>query len=512
MRKKKVVIISVAGAFRKGKSFLLDYFLRYLSRRGQEKWIGESEPLSGFSWRSGVDRETTGIWIWDTPFLETLPNGEEVAIFLMDTQGTFDTESTVRDNATIFGLSTLISSVQIYNISQRIQEDDLQHLHLFTEYGQLAAHGEMGADPNCKAFQRLLCLVRDWTSVKEFKHGSEGGQEYLEKILKTTEKQHQELRSVREHIHSSFESLSCFLMPHPGLEMVESEDYKGAADVLRGNFREELSKLVEFTLKPERLVVKKVNGVDMTAKDVFKYLDIYLKMYQDPTALPEPKTALQATAEANNVSAKERSINHYNEEMRIGCSGRYLAKKKKFETLHVDKREESLKLFDNIKKLGGKEFSNKYRKELEEGIEKAVDKYKNLNEAKASIAGLKTPVCLVFLLLLTYILSHEYIDKMLSVVWLEVVATVLETFFWLILLSLMGYIMVKLGNIENDLLLSSLGTFDAFADLAWDNGLKQAGQIAVNKARSMGFTPSNVITAATTGQMPVAPSEDDDNN
>ena len=33
VRNKKVAIISVAGAFRKGKSFLLDFFLRYLSAK-----------------------------------------------------------------------------------------------------------------------------------------------------------------------------------------------------------------------------------------------------------------------------------------------------------------------------------------------------------------------------------------------------------------------------------------------------------------------------------------------
>ena len=32
VRDKKVVILSVAGAFRKGKSFLLDFLLRYLDR------------------------------------------------------------------------------------------------------------------------------------------------------------------------------------------------------------------------------------------------------------------------------------------------------------------------------------------------------------------------------------------------------------------------------------------------------------------------------------------------
>lgn len=31
VRDKPVVVLSVAGAFRKGKSFLLDYFLRYLN-------------------------------------------------------------------------------------------------------------------------------------------------------------------------------------------------------------------------------------------------------------------------------------------------------------------------------------------------------------------------------------------------------------------------------------------------------------------------------------------------
>ena len=33
VRDKKVVVLTVAGAFRKGKSFLLDFFLRYLDRQ-----------------------------------------------------------------------------------------------------------------------------------------------------------------------------------------------------------------------------------------------------------------------------------------------------------------------------------------------------------------------------------------------------------------------------------------------------------------------------------------------
>ena len=38
----------------------------------------DDQPLEGFSWRGGAERETTGIQIWSEPFLCTLSNGETV--------------------------------------------------------------------------------------------------------------------------------------------------------------------------------------------------------------------------------------------------------------------------------------------------------------------------------------------------------------------------------------------------------------------------------------------------
>lgn len=41
------------------------------------------------------------------------------------------------------------------------------------------------------------------------------------------EAQHEELQTVREHIHSCFTSISCFLLPHPGLKVATSPAFKG---------------------------------------------------------------------------------------------------------------------------------------------------------------------------------------------------------------------------------------------------------------------------------------------
>ena len=93
-----------------------------------QSWMGDpNEPLSGFSWRSGTKRDTTGIIMWSDIFLHTLETtGEKIAIVIMDTQGLFDNETSPADNSRIFALGTLISSIQILNLVQIVQEDQLQ--------------------------------------------------------------------------------------------------------------------------------------------------------------------------------------------------------------------------------------------------------------------------------------------------------------------------------------------------------------------------------------------------
>jgi atlastin len=88
------------------------------------------EKLDGFSFRSGVDRCTIGIVMWSDVFLHENELGEKLAIILIDTQGLFDNSSGTNDNSQIFTLNTLISSLQFFNIKERINSLHLQHLQV----------------------------------------------------------------------------------------------------------------------------------------------------------------------------------------------------------------------------------------------------------------------------------------------------------------------------------------------------------------------------------------------
>lgn len=124
----------------------------------------ENEPLSGFSWRSGSIRDTTGIVMWSDIFLHTnTANGVKIAIVVIDTQGLFDNQTSPTGNSRIFALGTLSSSIQVLNLFNVVQEDQLQYLQFATEFAKYAAsdsHGTAG-----KPFQKLLFLIRDWVRL-----------------------------------------------------------------------------------------------------------------------------------------------------------------------------------------------------------------------------------------------------------------------------------------------------------------------------------------------------------
>ncbi|XP_047994039.1 atlastin [Leguminivora glycinivorella] len=473
IRERAVVVVSVAGAFRKGKSFLLDFFLRYMHHKygsggGGGDWLGApDEPLQGFSWRGGSERDTTGILMWSEVFKATLENGEKVAIILLDTQGAFDSESTVRDCATVFALSTMLSSVQIYNLSQNIQEDDLQHLQLFTEYGRLALE-DSGRTP----FQRLQFLVRDWSFPYEAAYGAEGGNTILQRRLKVSDKQHPELQSLRKHITSCFSEIACFLLPHPGLRVATNPQFDGRLEDIEPEFKRSLQQLVPMLLAPQNLVPKLINGQKVKAKELVQYFVSYMNIYKG-NELPEPKSMLVATAEANNLTAVAEAKEVYTTLMEEVCGGAkpYL-QTQLLEAEHGRVRDKALHAFHSQRKMGGDEFSQSYCEQLVRDLEEQFKQFSAHNESKNIFKAARTPSVYFAIAMFFYVLSGVF-----GLVGLYPIANLCNLAMGLALLTLVLWAYIRYSGEMRELGV----TIDDTANVLWENVMKPLYQAGLEK-------------------------------
>ncbi|XP_036118756.1 atlastin-2 isoform X3 [Molossus molossus] len=486
IRDLNIVVVSVAGAFRKGKSFLLDFMLRYMYNKDSQSWIGgNNEPLTGFTWRGGCERETTGIQVWNEVFVIDRPNGTKVAVLLMDTQGAFDSQSTIKDCATVFALSTMTSSVQVYNLSQNIQEDDLQHLQLFTEYGRLAME-----EIYQKPFQTLMFLIRDWSYPYEHAYGLEGGKQFLEKRLQVKQNQHEELQNVRKHIHNCFSNLGCFLLPHPGLKVATNPSFDGRLKDIDEDFKRELRNLVPLLLAPENLVEKEISGSKVTCRDLVEYFKAYIKIYQGEE-LPHPKSMLQATAEANNLAAVAGAREIYCKSMEQVCGGDkpYIAPSD-LERKHLDFKEVAIKQFRSVKKMGGDEFCRRYQDQLEAEIEETYANFIKHNDGKNIFYAARTPATLFAVMFAMYIISG-----LTGFIGLNSIAVLCNLVMGLALTSLCTWAYVKYSGEFRE-----IGTMiDQLAETLWEQVLKPLGDNLMEE--NIRQSVSNSIKAGLTDQV-----------
>ena len=99
--------------------------------------------------------------------------------------------------------------------------------------------------------------------------------------------------------------------------------------------------------------------------------------------MPEPKTMLEATAEANNVTAVAAVRDSYIEAMEEICGGeKPYINPKTLEKKHNQLRREAGDQFDKIPKMGGKEFSESYREQLMMELEREYERFEASNNSK----------------------------------------------------------------------------------------------------------------------------------
>jgi len=470
IRDKPISVVSVAGAFRKGKSFLLNFMLRYLKAGGAEDWLESESVLEGFHWRGGSERDTTGILMWSEVFPVRTPQGKDIVIALVDTQGSFDKNSTVRDCATIFALSLMTSSVLVYNLFNNIQEDDLQHLHYFTEYGRLALE-DSGQIP----FQRLQFLVRDWQYAYEEPYGEQGGKNILDKQLKIDEKQHTELQALRSNLTSCFSDMTCFLLPHPGKHVATNPNFKGTLSDVDEEFLQYLKEFMPLLLSPKNVVIKFLGGKMVKAKEIVTYYKSYMEIFKGNT-MPEPKSMLEVTIEVNNLVSLASAKELYMASMESLCGGdRPYLNEQVLELEHHRILDSAVQEFDARKKMGGEEFSHKYRDQLIKELEDSFLQYKAHNDSKNIFKAANTPITLFSIWAILYIIS-----QFCSLIMLSPVSNLCNLLMWGIVITGATWAYVKysgeFGHIGSQI--------EEFTGWVWDNMF----QVLLSKAAEQGTT------------------------
>jgi len=339
----------------------------------QRNWIGSpSDPLKGFSWKSGSIRHTSGVVFWSDVFLhDRIVDGKEekIAIVLMDTQGLFDAKTSPTDNSRIFALGTFLSSMQIFNLNGRIQEYQLEYLQMATDYAKFVARNSV--NKKSKPFQSLLFLMRDWFNIEDFDYGLSGGQMYIGKILKN---QRTELRDVSKHIGESFDEVSCFLLPHPGRGS-RGQSFDGRYSMLDDEFVTNLKVLIEWMYSPDNLKKKRIFGKEVTGKSFGKYAKTYFKSFRLPN-MPLISSVYEATIQSQLSQFVEESLESYKLGMKFYEDKTCPNFTEWIEVAHQQERRLAVQTYKNERKVGTEEHELKYLAILEKKISASFLKWK----------------------------------------------------------------------------------------------------------------------------------------
>jgi hypothetical protein len=177
--KAPMALASIVGKYRTGKSLLVNRML--LDLKG------------GFSVGATVNSCTKGLWIWSKPLICKRPNGSELQLLIIDTEGLGSLDADADHDAKIFALALLLSSYFIYNSVGSIDESALNSLSLvveLTKHIKTKSEKESGGEPEtgetfANFFPAFLWVVRDFTLILVDDHNTPiTAKAYLDRALR----------------------------------------------------------------------------------------------------------------------------------------------------------------------------------------------------------------------------------------------------------------------------------------------------------------------------------------
>lgn len=216
---------------------------------------GRSAHFKGYIVNHGYKDSSIGILLWPDVFLYETSSGEKVAIIFVNTQRLFLMGTTDEENAKIFSLSALISSIQVIN-KQIVTKEKKKNFYKTVS--------------NLNEERNLVCVKSN--TIKWLTHWVKSNDEKIKGIFeygsrKTYNVSFESTKSslIDNNKRGSLDQISCTMCTTSGNGTTKkdiSDKFQG-----KGDFDENLEWLISVVLSPENLVKISILGRKLTCAE-----------------------------------------------------------------------------------------------------------------------------------------------------------------------------------------------------------------------------------------------------
>lgn len=373
--KGKIGVVSVAGKYRTGKSFLLNRVIM-------------GRMSGGFGVGSTINACTKGIWVWSQPLRARSAEGDEFDVLVMDSEGIGGIDEDQNHDTRIFLLATLLSSLLIYNSVGNIDESALQNISLIVNMSKhLQVRSQAGGETDPEElkfyFPSFLWVLRDFAlKLTDTKGNPISARQYLENSLlpqKGSSENAEMKNRIRRVITGVFRERDCFPLIRP------LEDEKGIQNLqempdssLRPEFVEQMKVLKDKIFK--RVRPKKLNESYINGEMLLELCNAYTRAFNSGE-IPCIENAWNSMCKFHSHKVIEELAGEYEKELN-SCAEKYKYDPEKIKQVNEELRE---RMHRHFKRESVGESFNEYEQLLKQKLQERYEEVKKLSNHKIAV-------------------------------------------------------------------------------------------------------------------------------
>ena len=342
-----LAVVSIAGIYRSGKSYLLN---RLLGRQ------------DGFEIGPNISSCTKGIWIWgDTIKL----NNKNTEVLIIDTEGLASAFEDRNENIDIiiFCLSVLLSSLFIYNSMKNIDESAIESLALVLNFAKKIQAKFNSLNDYANNFPSFLWVLRDFAlELVDEKGNAVSAKQYMENALREENTNMLSLNEynkgvieeinkkneIRKIIKLFFKERDCYTLIRPihdekKLKIIDQIPQ----EQLRPEFLSQMNILVGKIF--ENIRPKNINGGYMNGPMFLNLAKMYIDSLNSDE-LPNINTSWKIVIDSQMKIAFNSGLDFYMNEMNNLDYKTFLTSEKIIKE-HLDIKEKSLSYITDLSNM-----------------------------------------------------------------------------------------------------------------------------------------------------------------